>query len=122
MLHIFRSLPSYYLQDAHNAILDFDTNSSLFAVYDGHGGHEVAVYTAKNLPNYIRKNELYRKGQMDEALVESFVEFDRTITRYWSLFCLHFVNYYFWRAYHLRGNIFIFSRSDQLSTHIHTDL
>ena len=71
----------FCLQDAHNAILDFDTNSSLFAVYDGHGGHEVAVYTAKHLPKYIRKNELYRKGQMDEALVESFVEFDRTITR-----------------------------------------
>ena len=53
------------------------------------------MYSAKHLPNYIRKNELYRKGQMDEALVESFVEFDRTITRYWSLFwspfCLLFL-------------------------------
>merc|ERR1719312_341672 len=67
-------------EDAHNAILDFDTNSSLFAVYDGHGGHEVAVYTAKHLPNFIKKNSLYLKGQIDEAMVESFVEFDRTIT------------------------------------------
>ena len=29
------------LQDAHNSILDFEAGKSLFAVYDGHGGHEV---------------------------------------------------------------------------------
>lgn len=27
------------LQDAHNCILDFDEDTSMFAVYDGHGGN-----------------------------------------------------------------------------------
>lgn len=27
------------LQDAHNCILDFDEETSMFAVYDGHGGN-----------------------------------------------------------------------------------
>ena len=31
-------------QDAHNCIPEYDENASLFAVYDGHGGSEVAVY------------------------------------------------------------------------------
>lgn len=33
-------------EDAHLAALDFDTNSSLFGVFDGHGGSEVAKFAA----------------------------------------------------------------------------
>jgi protein phosphatase 1G len=67
------------LQDAHNAILKYDDDTSLFGVYDGHGGHEVAIYTAKKLPNYIKTRKDYRLGKLKEGLVEAFVEFDRTI-------------------------------------------
>lgn len=66
-------------QDAHNAILNFDDFSSLFAVYDGHGGHEVAVYTAKRLPNFIKSRKDYRMGRIEDGLVEAFVEFDRSL-------------------------------------------
>jgi len=66
-------------EDAHNAILNYDDYSSLFAVYDGHGGHEVAVYTAQRLPNFIKGRKKYRMGQLEEGLVEAFVEFDRTL-------------------------------------------
>ncbi|OQR66096.1 Protein phosphatase 1G-like [Tropilaelaps mercedesae] len=31
-------------EDAHNCILDYDTDCSLFAVYDGHGGSEVRTH------------------------------------------------------------------------------
>lgn len=67
-------------EDAHNAILDYDKHSSYFAVYDGHGGHEVAVYTSKKLPGFIKENSDYLKGNVHKALIDSFVEFDRTIT------------------------------------------
>ncbi len=70
----------FLLQDAHNAILDYDDDSSLFAVYDGHGGHEVAVYTAKRLPKFIKTRHEYRTGNIKQALVDSFVEFDRGLT------------------------------------------
>lgn len=48
-------------KDAHNSIISFDEGKSLFAVYDGHGGHEVAEYCSLYLPNYI-KQELNQKN------------------------------------------------------------
>ena len=54
-------------QDAHNAILKYDNDSSLFAVYDGHGGHEVAKYCAQKLPDFIKNNEDYQKGNIDKV-------------------------------------------------------
>uniref|UniRef100_A0A023F114 protein-serine/threonine phosphatase n=2 Tax=Triatoma infestans TaxID=30076 RepID=A0A023F114_TRIIF len=63
-------------EDAHNCILDFDTDCSLFAVYDGHGGHEVAEYTAQHLPDFIKETDAYKKGSYEEALKEAFLGFD----------------------------------------------
>jgi len=50
-------------EDAHNAILSYDDYSSLFAVYDGHGGHEVAIYTAKKTAQFHQKSERLSNGQ-----------------------------------------------------------
>ena len=59
--------------------MNYDDYSSLFAVYDGHGGHEVAAYTAQKLPNYIKGRKDYRMGNLEKGLVDAFVEFDRTL-------------------------------------------
>ncbi|XP_018329464.1 probable protein phosphatase CG10417 isoform X2 [Agrilus planipennis] len=67
-------------EDAHNCILDYDTNTSFFAVYDGHGGHEVASYTSLKLPQYIKETEAYKKGKFEEALIDAFLDFDATLT------------------------------------------
>lgn len=67
------------LQDAHNCILEFDENTSLFAVYDGHGGHEVAQYCSQNLPQYIKDTDAYKSGDMEKALIDAFLGFDATI-------------------------------------------
>lgn len=67
------------LQDAHNCILDFDENTAMFAVYDGHGGHEVAQYCSEHLPQYIKDSESYKGENLEEALVNSFLGFDGTI-------------------------------------------
>jgi len=66
-------------EDAHNHILNFDNGKSLFAVYDGHGGHEVAEYCSKYLPDYIKKNENYKCGNYEKALEDSFIGFDATL-------------------------------------------
>jgi len=66
-------------EDAHNCILHFDKNSSLFAVYDGHGGHEVAEYCSKNLPEFIKQVENYKNGNYEQALKDAFLEFDATL-------------------------------------------
>ncbi|XP_045445439.1 probable protein phosphatase 2C 11 [Melitaea cinxia] len=66
-------------EDSHNTILDFDENTSLFAVYDGHGGAEVATYCSQNLPNFIKNTEAYKSGDMVKALTDAFLGFDASI-------------------------------------------
>lgn len=69
------------MQDAHNCCIDFDENVSLFAVYDGHGGHEVAMYCARNLPDFIKQTEAYKKDDIRQALIDAFLGFDDTLTK-----------------------------------------
>lgn len=49
-------------------------------MYDGHGGHEVAEYCSKHLPDFLKKIEKYTKGEFEEALKEAFLEFDAALT------------------------------------------
>lgn len=67
-------------EDAHNCLLNFDTNTSFFAVYDGHGGHEVAQYCSQKLPDYIKTTQAYKEGNFEKALIDGFLNFDHTIT------------------------------------------
>ncbi|EDV59899.1 probable protein phosphatase CG10417 [Drosophila erecta] len=66
-------------EDAHNSILNFDNNTSFFAVYDGHGGAEVAQYCADKLPEFLKNLESYKDGQFEVALKEAFLGFDKTL-------------------------------------------
>ncbi|XP_063595425.1 uncharacterized protein LOC134772388 [Penaeus indicus] len=68
-------------EDAHNSILSFDKDAHLFAVYDGHGGHEVSAYTALKLPDFIKETEAYKKGNFSQALTDAFLGFDATLTK-----------------------------------------
>ncbi len=67
-------------EDAHTSLLEFDarTHSSLFAVYDGHGGAEVAKYCAKYLPDYLAAHvhEFRKGGDIRAALNQLFLDFD----------------------------------------------
>jgi protein phosphatase 1G len=67
-------------EDAHCCLLDFDTNTSLFAVYDGHGGSEVAKYTAAHFPEFLKTVPSYQQGQLATALEDAFLGFDSTLT------------------------------------------
>ncbi|XP_029665105.1 probable protein phosphatase CG10417 [Formica exsecta] len=68
-------------EDAHNCCIDFDDNCSLFAVYDGHGGHEVATYCARYLPDFIKETEAYKRDDIRQALKDAFLGFDATLTK-----------------------------------------
>ncbi|XP_064624661.1 protein phosphatase 1G-like isoform X2 [Lineus longissimus] len=70
-------------EDAHNCSPEFDkdTNTSYFAVYDGHGGAEVAQYCGMHLPDYLKSTEAYMSSNLSQALEDSFLGFDEMLTK-----------------------------------------
>ena len=50
--------------------------NSLFAVFDGHGGEQVAMFCEKYMPEILTNNAEYTKGNFARALEETFVELD----------------------------------------------
>ena len=51
------------MEDAHTCLLqmDEDKQASFFAVFDGHGGHDVAKVASQALHKAIVNNKLYRE-------------------------------------------------------------
>lgn len=84
-------MKKFIFQDAHNCILEFDEDTSLFAVYDGHGGHEVAAYCADHLPQFLKTVESYKQGDLIKALEEAYLEFDHLLTKENVVKVLHFI-------------------------------
>ena len=65
-----------YMEDASIALLNFDTNSSLFGVFDGHGGNLISNFVSQNFDKILLNNEKYKKGKIEESLIETFIKFD----------------------------------------------
>uniref|UniRef100_A0A3B4T2X8 protein-serine/threonine phosphatase n=1 Tax=Seriola dumerili TaxID=41447 RepID=A0A3B4T2X8_SERDU len=68
------------MEDAHNCILEFDEETAMFAVYDGHGGEEVALYCSKYLPDIIKEQKTYKDGKLQKALEDAFLAIDSRMT------------------------------------------
>lgn len=72
-----------YQEDAHNCLPEFDPakSAALFAVYDGHGGADVAKYCSLHLPEFVRERADYGQESIDppKLLKEAFVDFDATL-------------------------------------------
>ncbi|XP_023237783.1 protein phosphatase 1G-like, partial [Centruroides sculpturatus] len=66
--------------DAHNCIPDYDDKTSFFAVYDGHGGAEVAKYCSLHLPEFLHSLPQY-KNNIAQSLEDAFIEFDSLLTK-----------------------------------------
>lgn len=60
--------------------MDYDENTSLYGLFSGHGGNEVAQYAVEALPPLI-KNDLYYSGQYKKALIKAFIDFDGSLTK-----------------------------------------
>ncbi|KAB5581953.1 hypothetical protein PHYPO_G00181540 [Pangasianodon hypophthalmus] len=68
------------MEDAHNCIPELDEETAMFAVYDGHGGEEVALYCSKYLPDIIKEQKAYKDGKLQKALEDAFLAIDSHIT------------------------------------------
>jgi serine/threonine protein phosphatase PrpC len=51
------------MEDSHVTSLDvLEGEVSVFGVFDGHGGCEVAIYVGNHLVDELKKNENFKKG------------------------------------------------------------
>lgn len=41
----------------------------------------MATYCARNLPEFIKQTEAYKKGNIRQALIDAFLGFDATLTK-----------------------------------------
>ena len=68
------------MEDSHCAVPDLDENTSFFAVFDGHGGKEVALYAGRYLPQILKDTNAYKEeNDLKQALVESFMKIDEVM-------------------------------------------
>jgi protein phosphatase 2C family protein 2/3 len=57
-----------YMEDAHITETKFAQGFSLFAVFDGHGGGEVAKFTERHFPEELLANDHFAKKKYEQAL------------------------------------------------------
>lgn len=67
------------MEDSHISMPDFDENVSLFAVFDGHGGAEVAKFCAAQFGEELKANASYLAGDYPRALEQTFLKMDEIL-------------------------------------------
>lgn len=67
------------MEDAFTCTPDLEENTGLFAVYDGHGGADVAIYCACHLAEVLKEKEEYKSGNYEEALRKTFMDIDKIL-------------------------------------------
>lgn len=70
------------MEDAHLSISKFggDPTACLFAVFDGHGGREIAEFARLHFPEELLKNPDYVAGRFKEALSATFLKIDAILS------------------------------------------
>eukprot|EP00188_Purpureofilum_apyrenoidigerum_P000557 Plantae.Rhodophyta-Purpureofilum_apyrenoidigerum.ctg12491.p1 GENE.Plantae.Rhodophyta-Purpureofilum_apyrenoidigerum.ctg12491~~Plantae.Rhodophyta-Purpureofilum_apyrenoidigerum.ctg12491.p1 ORF type:complete len:455 (+),score=92.12 Plantae.Rhodophyta-Purpureofilum_apyrenoidigerum.ctg12491:155-1366(+) len=67
------------MEDAHIAKPKIADKKGMFAVFDGHGGAEVALFCEKHMVEELQALEEYRKGDFEKALTRVFHRMDELI-------------------------------------------
>ncbi|CAL5218962.1 g716 [Coccomyxa viridis] len=68
------------MEDAHSIVLDLDTTKAgFFGVFDGHGGKEVAKFSAVYLAKELLELPEFRSGNMPQALGRAFLRMDELL-------------------------------------------
>ncbi|OMJ29286.1 putative protein phosphatase 2C [Smittium culicis] len=71
------------MEDAHTTLLNIDEKSKIafFAVFDGHGGSNAAIFAGKFLHKHIFDSEHFAKGEYDLAIKEGFMSADSELRK-----------------------------------------
>lgn len=64
------------MEDSHIIAPNFDQDTSLFAIFDGHGGEEVAIFCSNHFELELKQNQNYQEKAFIPALEETFEKMD----------------------------------------------
>lgn len=64
------------MEDAHIAKFNIAPDTSIFGVFDGHGGKEVAKYCERHFINELLASDTFKKGSYGQALHDTFLRMD----------------------------------------------
>lgn len=69
------------MEDAHTTLLNVEDaeGTAFFAVYDGHGGSNVAKYSGEGLHKRIVADKAFARGDYQGAIKNGFLEMDRAL-------------------------------------------
>jgi len=66
------------MEDAHISTA-VDPDTSVFGVFDGHGGKEVAYFVKVHFIEELKKNQAFKDKDMKKALKEVFLKMDELL-------------------------------------------
>lgn len=66
-------------EDAHVHALNFEPGMSLFAVFDGHGGCEVAKFCEKHIVKELQADKDFQNKNYELALRNVFLKIDKMV-------------------------------------------
>jgi protein phosphatase 1G len=64
------------MEDSHILRADLTNDVSVFGVFDGHGGREVAYFVEKHFVDELLANPNFKSLKFDVALKETFLRMD----------------------------------------------
>ena len=67
------------MEDAAIVLPNFEKNTSLFGVLDGHGGSIISEFVSVNLKNILVRTKAYKNGNYEQALSETFLIMDELL-------------------------------------------
>ena len=67
------------MEDAAIVLPNFDKNSSLFGILDGHGGSIISEFVSVNFKNILIRLDSYKNGNYEKALTETFLIMDELL-------------------------------------------
>ena len=63
-------------EDAHLVNMNLTNGESIFGVFDGHGGREIALFCKREYVNTLESLESFKKGDYELALQECSIKLD----------------------------------------------
>lgn len=71
----------YFQEDASLNAIEFDknNNSSIFGIFDGHGGPIVSKFAASNFVSIFERNYIELKNPIENSLIQTFLEIDELL-------------------------------------------